>query len=86
MTATMLVEGERTTVSERVGYKLAQNRPYSCRYLCECGECDGVVTEYEGTVEKMIYWMDNSVEAVVRCDDGETRSKMLRHPSGDVCF
>lgn len=78
--------GERVDVPVLSGYKLVQERPYDCRFGCTCERgCNGTTTIYPGTVERVIYWADNSTEAVVACDDGETRRLMLAYPSGDVC-
>ena len=91
-------EGDRYDVSVLTGYKLHQERPGLCnqwaphpdtgRYTsgCKCGKCNGVTTVHPGTVERLIYWADNSREAIVKCDDGETRRVMLAPPSGDICF
>lgn len=99
MTTTQIpTEGERVEVPVLTGYKLVQNRPFECRSWspdpvtgkyssgCKCGECNGHTTVYEGTVERVIRWMDNSIEIIVACDDGETRRQTLVHPHGDVCF
>lgn len=86
MTATTYpTKGDRVVVPVLSGYKLVQNRPFDCRYSCHCGTCNGSTTEYPGTVDNVIYWADNSVEAEVRCDDGEMRLLRLKPPSGDVC-
>ena len=91
--------GDRLDVPVLRGYKLVQERPFECRGWsphpvtgvygggCKCGNnCHGETTVYPGTVEKVIYWADNSREAIVACDDGETRSVMLVHAHGDVCY
>lgn len=94
--------GDRVVVSELVGYVLEQNRPFCCRtwrpstrnpgkYTSACegdcgGNCNGTTHFYPGTVTRIINWMDNSVEAVVACDDGKERRLDLAAPSGDACF
>lgn len=83
---TMVQKGERLVVTRRLGYKLHQERPFNCRMGCECGTCDGTLHEYPGTVEQIIYYADNSIEAYVMCDDGERRMQRLSNPSGDVCY
>lgn len=79
-------KGDRVIVETITGYRLIQNRPFECRPMCKCGECNGVTLEYPGTVTKIIYWMDNSTDAVVMCDDGRERTKHILMPSGDVCY
>jgi hypothetical protein len=79
-------QGDRFSVSVLRGYRLVQNRPFECRPVCRCGECNGHTTVYDGTVERVIYWADNSIEVMVRCDDGELRYRRLVGPHGDVCF
>lgn len=78
--------GSRTEVHELQGYKLVQNRPFACRPVCRCGECNGRSVTYPGTVVQTWYYADNSIETEVRCDDGVTR--YIRHvaPHGDLCF
>ena len=78
--------GDRFTVRVLSGYRLWQERPFECRPACVCGTCNGTTTEYPGMVDRVIYWADNSREAVVRCDDGKVRREMLAPPSGDACF
>lgn len=89
-------EGDRVVVTELRGYRLSQDRPSACnwgpeadgRYTsnCKCGgNCNGTSVEFPGTVDEIIYWADNSVEATVQCDDGERRRLRLRAPYGDLC-
>jgi hypothetical protein len=91
--------GERFTVRRLTGYKLHQERPLDCRgwrpsklnpgqYTgdCECGRCNGVTTEHPGTVEDVVYWMDNSIDIQVRGDDGELYLHEMVAPHGDLCF
>lgn len=80
-----MTEGQRVEVPVLSGYRLVQERPFDCRYSCKCGKCNGSTTCYPGVVSKIIYWADNSTEAVVKCDDGQERRMMLRAPHGDVC-
>jgi hypothetical protein len=56
----------------------------SCEGACG-GNCNGVTTYHEGTVEKVIFWADNSIEAQVRLDDGTIHTKQYVAPHGDVC-
>lgn len=99
MSAVIPKEGDRVTVPVLTGYKLTQERPFECRGWsrhpetgeygggCKCGEnCDGATTLHEGTVERVIYWADNSIESTVLCDDGERRTLHHVAPHGDVCF
>lgn len=79
-------KGDRVTLEVLSGYVYDQHRPLDCRHGCVCGSCNGTTTEYQGTVQSIIYWMDNSVEAEVLCDDGKLRKQMLEAPKGDVCF
>lgn len=80
-------KGDRYEVIGYPGYKAEQDRPFACRRRgCVCGGCNGVRTVYPGTVERIIAWADNSYDAVVACDDGETRTTQLVAPHGDVCF
>lgn len=81
MATTIPAKGDRVSVSELSGYVLTQHRPYECRVACSCGECNGHSTAYPGVVREVIYWADNSIEATVDCDDGETRILRLSPPS-----
>ena len=91
-------QGDRVTISQLVGYRLVQERPFECRGWaldprsgrysgsCKCGECDGHTVTHSGTVEAIIYWADNSIEGTILCDDGVRRIERYAPPSGDVCF
>lgn len=89
-------KGERVRVDVHRGYTVHQDRPMECRTFgatwdggwshgCKCGECGGNSISYPGTVTEVIYWMDNSVEYVVKCDDGKVRRVTAVQPHGDVC-
>lgn len=80
-----VTEGGRVNIHHRPGMKLVQDRPFECRHGCKCGTCDGVLTEYPGTVDRIIYYADNSIVAYVDCDDGERRHIDLKASSGDPC-
>ena len=102
MTQTIPSEGDRYTVSKLHGYKLSQERPFTCRgwrpsklhpgqYTGDCegecgGNCNGTTTYHEGTVERVIYWADNSIDVEVRGDDGEMYRTQMVAPHGDRCF
>lgn len=76
-------EGDRYVVGVLTGYQLVQNRPHAHRD-CPCG--DGVTTYLEGTVTRVVAYMDNSVEATVTADDGTTHRVTIVAPHGDACF
>lgn len=76
-------KGDRYVVAELSGYQLVQNRPLDHR-SCHCG--DGVTTYHVGTVEAVTYWADNSIDVVVRCEDGKVRTAQTVAPHGDACF
>ena len=78
-------KGDRVSVFEQQGYTLHQHRPGDCRGCCKCGECEGHSVEFPGTVDEVVYWADNSIEAMVACDDGQRRILRLSAPSGDPC-
>jgi hypothetical protein len=91
--------GDRVIASVLTGYKLVQERPFTCRgwhpdprnpgaYTgdCVCGQCDGVTTFHPGTVTHRTYWADNSIEITIAGDDGQTRRHMQKAPSGDACY
>lgn len=78
--------GDRFTVEVRSGYRLVQDRPYECHYQCMCGECNGHIARYPGVVTRVIAWADNSIDAEVACDDGQTRTAQIDGPHGDVSF
>lgn len=92
--------GSRITVTLLEGYKLVQDRPFDCRGWsrdprfedgrysggCKCGTCNGTKREVEGTVDKTVYWMDNSIETFVDLDEGGRHIIRHKAPSGDVCF
>lgn len=97
--ATMQSEpGTRVRVSELRGYVLHQDRPGPCRvwgidprtgkgsHGCKCGECGGRTVTFAATVERVVFWADNSREVFVVDDDGERHIVRLAGPSGDVCF
>lgn len=86
MTQHIPAKGDRVDVHELHGYKLVQDRPFDCRPSCKCGKCNGQSTTHEGTVEKVYYYADNSVEAEVLCDDGKYRVLHLVAPHGDACY
>jgi hypothetical protein len=90
--------GERVVLSVLEGYVPDQNRPMDCRgnggyhkvtgewtFGCKCGECGGRTRLVEGTSKGVTYYMDNSTEATVECDDGETRIARIEYPHGDLC-
>ncbi len=91
-------DGTRITVSILEGYKLSQNRPMECRtagtdprtgkwtFGCKCGTCNGVTREAEGTVERTVFWADNSIETFVALDEGGRHIIRHKMPSGDLCF
>jgi hypothetical protein len=90
-------EGDRIQVPVLRGYTLEQDRPMACRtygqyangsygWGCKCGECHGNTILYPGTVERVVYYADNSTEVEVLCDDGTRRITQPVPPHGDVCF
>ena len=88
MTLTLLPSiGDPYTIVRTPGYKLVQDRPFDCRNgRCQCGKCDGVRVECEGTVDRVVHYADNSIEVEVRMPDGRVMTDMVKAPSGDVCF
>ena len=79
-------KGTRVEVSALEGYVLTQHRPFECRVKCECGTCNGTTRKHIGTLRETVYWADNSIEAFIDCEDGETRIHRFTPPSGDACF
>jgi hypothetical protein len=65
--------------------------PWECRYSswhwqvgCNCNLNEVYAVEF--TVEKVIYFADNSIEAHGHLEDGTRYSEMLVAPHGDACF
>jgi hypothetical protein len=78
-------EGDRVGIRVRTGYRLVQDRPTDCRWGCRCGECDGSVRILAGTVERIVWYADNSTEAVVLLDEGGRHNVTVVSAHGDVC-
>lgn len=74
--------GDRWIVSHSEGHLLIQDRPLAHR---ECGCHTGTTTYLVGEVQRVIWWMDNSIEVQVLGEDGQTYLDQLKAPSGDAC-
>jgi hypothetical protein len=85
MASKIPAKGERVSVPVLTGYRVYQDRPFVCRPSCSCGNCNGRSENFWGYVDDVIYYADNSIEARVICDDGQTRTLRLAAPSGDTC-
>lgn len=86
MEAEHFTAGARVTIARLSGYVLHQNRPMGCRrYGCKCGRCNGTTALLDGTSRGVVYYADNSIEAVVDLDDGTDFLARLKPPSGDPC-
>lgn len=74
--------GETVTVENHTGYVLVQNRPWECRPVCVCGNCNGQSETVTVEIAQVISWADNSVEAF------GTNGELIRisAPSGDICY
>ncbi len=81
-TNTIPAAGDPWTFTSHHGYRLVQERPYECRRLCRCGECNGTTVSSVETVTEVIRWADNAIEVVghkgSRCE--------IVAPHGDACF
>ena len=73
-----IAKGDRININHTPGYVLVQSRPYKCRPVCTCGDCNGRSVNYPGTVEGIIRYGDGAIDAEVLCDDGVTRRKEIR--------
>ncbi len=81
-------EGDVITIQKR---RHNPELPWECRYSyvhrqvgCNCNLNEVYTVEF--SVEKVIYFADNSIEAYGHLEDGTRYSEMLVAPHGDVCF
>lgn len=54
--------GDVVTFRTTTGYKLSQNRPWSCSTLCQCGTCNGVTTVTEQRLTQVIHWVSGGLD------------------------
>lgn len=59
-----LTPGTPVTYRAHQGYLPALRRPAECRWVCHCGECDGLLCDRISFVERLIDCADNSVVLV----------------------
>lgn len=75
--------GELFTYMKTDGAVHYNNRKRECKLSCSCGgSCDGVTTSHTEEIVKVIRWMDNSVELIMKSGHAIT----VVAPHGDACF
>lgn len=71
-------KGDTVRFEECEGYVLHQDRPFKCRYQCECGSCDGTWVLRTGVIEHISRYSDD-VEVTIIDAQGRTYVKPITY-------